>query len=264
MLRFLRKIRYRLLDEKKLNKYVLYAIGEILLVVIGILIAVGIGAWRQEIKLEKELVSYYKGLHYDLNQDKLRLEALILIFEKSSEGIVNEIDKMQLASYNKDSLYSNVPAWMVYVTEFSPNKPTFTEILSSGKLQLFKNEKVKKQVLKVYSNLYPELMFRQNSSNEFIRANRTELLMDTFRWLNILNNDKLDKTDVKLNNPKHQFDHAWLDDKQSEKYVRFENYITVTLAAYQGFLMRYRNVKNEIDLLLPVLEEELEKLESDG
>ena len=50
MLKFFRKIRYQLLNEKKLNKYIFYAIGEILLVVIGILIAVAIGEWRQDIK----------------------------------------------------------------------------------------------------------------------------------------------------------------------------------------------------------------------
>ena len=53
MIKFFRKIRYQFLNEKKLNKYILYAIGEILLVVIGILIAVGIGEWRQDIKKEK-------------------------------------------------------------------------------------------------------------------------------------------------------------------------------------------------------------------
>ncbi len=257
MINFFRKIRAQLLNENKTGKYFKYAIGEIILVVIGILIALGIGEWRQDLKKQKELTSYYNGLYYDLNQDKLRLESLIILFETASSGIIKEIDKMQLSSYNIDSLYSNVPAWMVYVTEFNPNKPTFTEILSSGKLQLFKNEEIKKQILKVYSNLYPELQFRQNSSNEFIRANRTENLMDTFRWLKILENDGLSRTDIALKNPKVQLNHDWIDNKKSEKYLRFENYLTVTLAAYQGFLLRYKNNIIEVELLLLLLEEEL-------
>ena len=157
MIKFFRKIRQGLLRENKFSKYLIYAIGEIVLVVIGILIAVGIGEWRTDIRNQRELASYYEGILYDLTQDKERLESLAIIFETASIGISEEIDKMQLDSYNLDSLYSNVPAWMVYVTEFSPNKPTFTEILSSGKLQLFKNESIKKQLLKVYSNLYPEM-----------------------------------------------------------------------------------------------------------
>ena len=260
MIKFFRQIRKRLLNQQRFRKYILYAIGEILLVVIGILIAVGIGEWRQDIKKEKELKAYYQGLSYDLNQDKIRLENLIQIFENSSSGIIKEIDKMQLSSYNKDSLYSNVPAWMVYVTEFHPNKPTYTEILSSSKLQLFTNKEIKKQVLKVYSNLYPELEFRQNASNEFIRVNRTELLLDTYRWLNILNYDDSIETDLKLNNSKVEFNHDWLKNKQSDKYIRFENYLTVTLAAYQGFLLRYKNVNNEIELLIALIDKEIDNM----
>ena len=180
------------------------------------------------------------------------------LFEKASIGLSKEIDNMQLESYNLDSLYSNVPSWMVYVTEFSPNKPAFTEILSSGKLQLFKNEEIKKQMLKIYSNLYPEMQFRQRASNEFIRSNRTENLMDTFRWLEILSNDGRSSTDVNLKNPMAEFNHDWLKDKQSEKYLRFENYLTVTLAAYQGFILRYRSNSVEVELLLSQIKTELE------
>ena len=258
MLRFFRKIRYYLLDEQKLNKYFFYAIGEILLVVIGILIAVGIGEWRQGINESKELNSYYNGLLYDLEQDKQRLQDLISIYETASKGITSEINKMQLDEYNLDSLYSNVPAWMVYVTEFTPNKPTFTEILSSGKLILFKNDKIKTQLLIVYSKLYPELIFRQNASNEFIRSNRTEGLMDTYRWLQILENDGKERTSLNLEHPIRPLNHDWLKDKGSLKYLKFENYLTVTLAAYQGFLIRYRGIISEVETLTTMIENELE------
>ena len=258
MIKFFRQIRKKLLSENKFSKYLMYAIGEIVLVVIGILIAVGIGEWRTDIRNQRELASYYEGILYDLSQDKERLESLAIIFETASIGITKEIDKMQLDSYNLDSLYSNVPAWMVYVTEFSPNKPTFTEILSSGKLQLFKNESIKKQLLKVYSNLYPEMEFRQRASNEFIRSNRTENLMDTYRWLEILANDGNARTTVNLKQPMRRLNHDWLQDKQSEKYLRFENYLTVTLAAYQGFILRYRSNIIEVDLLIKQIQDELE------
>jgi hypothetical protein len=134
MIKFFRLIRQRLLNHGKFSKYSVYAIGEILLVVIGILIAVGIGEWRQNIKKEKELQGYYQGVKYDLNQDKIRMSALDSLYKNAERGILREIDKMQLKSYNQDSLYSNVPAWMVYVMAFTPGNSTFTEIVSSGKL----------------------------------------------------------------------------------------------------------------------------------
>ena len=47
MLRFFRQIRQRLLTDNKFSKYLLYAVGEILLVVIGILIALQIDTWKK-------------------------------------------------------------------------------------------------------------------------------------------------------------------------------------------------------------------------
>jgi uncharacterized membrane protein YgaE (UPF0421/DUF939 family) len=47
MINFFRKIRQQLLTENKFSKYLIYAIGEILLVVIGILIALSINNWSQ-------------------------------------------------------------------------------------------------------------------------------------------------------------------------------------------------------------------------
>ena len=50
MIKFFRKIRQRLLTENKFSKYLLYAIGEIILVVIGILIALSINNWNEKRK----------------------------------------------------------------------------------------------------------------------------------------------------------------------------------------------------------------------
>jgi len=260
MLKFFRKIRYLLLEERRLGKYFFYAIGEILLVVIGILIAVGIGEWRLDIKKEKELLSYYQGIHYDLNQDKTKLDSLSLIYETAIIGIVKEIDKMQLDSYNEEVLYSNVSSWMVYTIAFTPNTTTFTEIVSSGKLQLFKNKRLKSQILNIYSNLYPELQFRENTINEFIRNLRTNVLMDTYRWMKIIDNDGKIKTDLKLKNPKFHINHDWLKDKQSEKYLEFENYLNLLRTAYLDNLKRFENLKIKIDDFVPLVDKEIEKL----
>jgi len=50
MIKFFRKIRRQLLTENRFSKYLLYAIGEIVLVVIGILIALQINIWNENRK----------------------------------------------------------------------------------------------------------------------------------------------------------------------------------------------------------------------
>ncbi|WP_455168499.1 DUF6090 family protein [Aegicerativicinus sediminis] len=259
MIKIFRELRRQLVMIYKFDKYILYAIGEIILIVVGILIAVGIGEWRSNVKNEQELKSYYESLYYDLNQDKESLDSLIILFDTASRAIYQEIDKMQTGKYTQDSLYSNVPGWMVYLTEFTPSKPTYMEIISSGKLQLFTNEDIKKQLLKVYNSLYPEVQFRQTATNDYIRSNRTEGLMDTYRWLMIVRNDGQEYTTIDLKNNITPLKHDWLSDRQSDKYLRFENYLTITGSSYQGFTIRYRKIIPEIEYLMKLMKDELNK-----
>lgn len=261
MIRFFRLLRQRLLKDGKFRKYFVYAIGEIILVVIGILIAVALGEWRTEIKKEKELQGYYQDIKYDINQDKARMQVFDTLYKSAVKGIVNEIDKMQHKSYNQDSLYSNVPAWMIYIVAFAPSNSTFTEIVSSGKLQLFKNKKLKSQMLNLYNNLYPDLLDRQTANNEFLRTLRTIELMDTYRWMSILDNDDKIGTNLILQNPKVEIKHDWLNDKQSDKYLRFENYLNLVRAAYLNLIARYKTINEQLDDLIFQIDEELMMIE---
>ena len=69
MIKFFRKIRKKLLSESKFNRYLIYAIGEITLVVIGILIALQVNNWNQsQIELRK-IKGYAKALISDLESD---------------------------------------------------------------------------------------------------------------------------------------------------------------------------------------------------
>ena len=69
MLGFLRKIRRGLLAENKLTRYLVYAVGEIFLVVIGILIALQINTWNEQRKSARLLRTYYAQILQDLAKD---------------------------------------------------------------------------------------------------------------------------------------------------------------------------------------------------
>ena len=69
MIKFFRRIRQNLLSEGKTSKYFKYAIGEIILVVIGILIALQINNWNEQRKLDKEISKIHKRLILDLDND---------------------------------------------------------------------------------------------------------------------------------------------------------------------------------------------------
>jgi hypothetical protein len=73
MIKFFRKIRHRLLSESKFSRYLLYAIGEIVLVVIGILLAVQINDWNETNKLEQANRVHLEKMIAELEEDKARM-----------------------------------------------------------------------------------------------------------------------------------------------------------------------------------------------
>ena len=74
MIKFFRKIRYDLMEKNKTGKYFKYAIGEIILVVIGILIALSINNWNEDRKATKKEIKILKELKNDLNTNIIEIK----------------------------------------------------------------------------------------------------------------------------------------------------------------------------------------------
>ena len=83
MIKFFRKIRYDLMEKNKTGKYFKYAIGEIILVVIGILIALQINNWNENRKNRVTEADYYCRILDDFKlNEKLINETSILTTKK--------------------------------------------------------------------------------------------------------------------------------------------------------------------------------------
>lgn len=72
MIKLFRNIRQNLLAEGKTTKYFKYAIGEIFLVVIGILIALNINNWNEQKKNEAKIVNTLKEIQNDIQLDLIQ------------------------------------------------------------------------------------------------------------------------------------------------------------------------------------------------
>ena len=76
MIKFFRKIRFDLMKQNKMSKYFKYAIGEIFLVMIGILLALQVSNWNQQ-RLNRNLESqYYARLLEDLQEEQAIIKAV--------------------------------------------------------------------------------------------------------------------------------------------------------------------------------------------
>jgi hypothetical protein len=149
MIKFFRKIRQNLLMENKTGKYLKYAIGEIVLVVIGILIALSINNWNEERKGKTLANQYANGLARDLKQDTVVLNGYIKFHKETSAGLDTLITlknkDLNQPSIN-DSLYILFRTYCFGVAEFKNNENTLTQLKNTGDLVLF-NERTKDSIL---------------------------------------------------------------------------------------------------------------------
>ena len=152
MIKFFRKIRQNLLSEGKTGKYFKYAIGEIVLVVIGILIALSINNWNEERKERNKEINYLKNLKIDLQNEILNSEEFtsyhfnkVLACSKLINGDApKNIKDVQVYTDTYEAVFN----WK----DFVPNNNTFKELLSSGNLSLIKNDSIKNGLLELEKN----------------------------------------------------------------------------------------------------------------
>jgi hypothetical protein len=103
MLKFFRTIRKKLIEEDNVRKYLLYAIGEILLVVIGILIALQVNNWNEErVAVANEKILLQEVLEA-VQADSVELEAMVG-FMDSTFTVYSHLYQISIGSQSSDSV----------------------------------------------------------------------------------------------------------------------------------------------------------------
>lgn len=147
MIRFFRSIRQSLLAQGRVMRYLSYAVGEIALVVVGILIALQINNWNNERGDRAREVKYLNGLKADLTMDLDKLAEFIADKErKTSSGslLLKQAPPTSAAEIRSvDSLSWNVFVWKTFV----PSTKTLNELIGSGNLSFITNDSIKTRVL---------------------------------------------------------------------------------------------------------------------
>lgn len=145
-MKFFRKIRQQLLTENKLSKYFIYAIDEIILVVIGILIALQINHWNQaKVKVVKE-IEMLKGFQNQFKSDLIEIDSSLTFYKGATNSIgiiLNHLENN--LSYN-DSLklhfFITTRYWMGSVLD----NHEFETLKSIG-VDLISNEDIRNSII---------------------------------------------------------------------------------------------------------------------
>ena len=147
MLRFFRKMRQVLVPENRLGRYFLYAVGEIMLVVIGILIALQVSNWNESAKLKKEEFTMLKNLEAEFH---INLENLLDI-QLNNEIVYDcTLQLKELIGKNASEIRSHNVDSLLYISiliaDFQPNHFVLSHLKSTDKLELISSVKLKRQL----------------------------------------------------------------------------------------------------------------------
>ncbi len=170
MIKIFRRLRKSLLTQNRFNKYLLYAFGEIILVVIGILIALQINNWNQHRMEKLKSIDYHKRMVEDL-------DLLIQTFRWDSTRSSNMtkrlitslkvLEKSKISKGEMDTLDYSLRNYFQFV-RINTNLNTFDEIKSSGDIGLIYNKELRKSInsyltyLSAIGKIYDELSQQVN------------------------------------------------------------------------------------------------------
>ena len=201
MIKFFRKIRQNLLMENRTSKYFKYAFGEIILVMIGILLALQVNNWNDNRKNNVQEQQILKQLTEDYNSNLLQLEQKIIHRKKiiaAANSVLRYIDKPE--HIKNDSLISKLNV-MIGSPTF---KPIQNNLINSGNILLIRNKKLNKLLTTWPSNV------------EHIKE--IEKIWDKKMWESVI------PLFSKLGLLREGF-YRWWNDKQNIKWVLDGTYI---------------------------------------
>ncbi|MFN1835224.1 DUF6090 family protein [Balneola sp. MJW-20] len=153
MITLFRRIREKLIASGSLTKYLLYAVGEILLVVIGILIALQVNNWNEQRNRQANIRNYVRSMVSDIQQDQAEIDIRIaqikdriLRVNSFAEYMRNrsfeEVDNLDLMIYTKGSFTYRPFTWY---------RSSIEEITSSGSLKDIDDPELRDRIVAYYA-----------------------------------------------------------------------------------------------------------------
>jgi len=172
MFKFFRQLRLKLITGNSISKYLLYAIGEIILVVIGILIALQINNRNEKQKVLEKEIEILRLFHESLTADLEKFEKVAAFYDLSKGSINRILDHLE-----NDLPFTDPLAYDFFNTTYVYEQSSFTngvfEALKSTGIELISNKELRQQIAAVYDDTdpwmesvekrYVDIMFEANS-----------------------------------------------------------------------------------------------------
>ena len=166
------------MGENKTGKYLKYAIGEIILVVIGILIALSINNWNERRKIENQGKEYIGEIYGDLKKEVSNLNSIVSGLQKQYDATENALKIFESPDHMiKDSLKFTNNLWDaegVFIVQRDQN--TFDKLRTSGLSNIIKND----SLINLLDEFYKNFDIRITNFNDYPTQVRMDLRRITF------------------------------------------------------------------------------------
>jgi hypothetical protein len=252
MIILFRRFRQGLLTENKFSKYFIYAIGEIVLVMIGILLALQVSNWNENSKQRAIEQDYLVSLKEEFKFNRLKLEKVVHTNNSNLENALKLSNLMDPETPKiSEKEFAALAVNMVNIeAQYRPNQAVIDEIISSGKLGIFRSNKLKFGLSSGNSKLF-KVRF-QEQELQVIR-NQVIAVMNAEGNAKRIVADGQQKI-VGIKESKFELGNLQLLQSQALENVLID-FILTSQYLDEGY---YAELKKEIDQILVLIEDEIE------
>lgn len=172
MLKKNRRRRMNFLSKDKLKKYLIYAIVEILLIVVGILLALSLNTWQNNNKDSTIERDYISDLIIDIRQDTSYFNTRRIKNIKKKIDALKQAKAYLLGDYqiNDTLLFLNSVGYGARYSRViaTSNSSTYTELVSTGNLRVIKDKEIRKEIINYYENKDAAAKTIQSSKTDYL------------------------------------------------------------------------------------------------
>ena len=189
------------MEQNKTGKYLKYAIGEIVLVMVGILLALQVNNWNEGLKIKEQQNDFFRSIKEDLATDRQNLIKIIDIQATRFENtgiLLKELPNISVLNKPKlDSLFIDL---LYDSPTFFPTVGSYQSALASGKLNQFENDEIITKIIRLYDSEFKRLGYNGEALDtrffklieKYKYESRTEQLREMTPDLNMTLQDDID------------------------------------------------------------------------